>query len=928
MELKTTSIGHLCSLLTRGPNPIFLLGAGASVTSGIPLADEIVEKIVKWGYRIAKWGPGIGDASFVDGPYIPPSDWLRWLQNQPWYREDLSMADHYPRVVDNILRPRQTRKDFFQELINPQVPPSSGYKQMAELMARERVRTILTTNFDKVLPNFWSGHRRPYQVEVIQTPSDFMTITTTPRYPQIIYLHGSIPHYTDRNSLAEIEKPLDTRLVSMLLPLLRDHPLIVMGYRGAEPSVMQHFLINCAEDVGKYRHGIYWCARNYDEEGPKSLNPSVHELAHKTEENFQIVSIDGFDEVMAQLWKHVCQLPEVHLTRTADYTDLDALPYDLQPLNALSLEDFEWATLRTRLEQYCERLDIPVPRSVDDDWIFQCMFRQHLASRTEDEKIHPTVGGYLLFATMPQRYIQSAQVRVHLKGSAEWLASVLDDTGDEGEIVEDRIELIIEGNLWSQLDAIYDILTLVNQSFLLKDEVSKTVYPYPSIALREMVVNALVHRDYTEPEPIVIKIEQTRISVRNPGGLVEEVLEKIKNPSGNIKAAFENKIKGGAGEITGYRNRVVADLFYGAGTMEKEGSGLAEIYRSGKENNNEVNFGPVDDNTAFEITLHRRPEVVDEVTRTAAHSNFTRHASNLLEVVAMPEVVWHAGTSARKAKDVWKHTEAAWLPPFLPYAKRLFTFHNLLDTTNPFRSQIDVNDIQKATVEEFIAEYGERCFVWLLNECLYRHFKAQNLFIDKDRMRAYFPRSDEGPRAIRYQARIRQATRTVVKRKSGHWEHKSFRFGFERFGETWTLVLLPGYVFTTDGKSDLLEGKLVNRLSTKREGRDYNNIVHNDLVFWAWVLSGGQHSTFALNMGPGDVQDSLVSLKETHDGSNEPQIQIKANLSTTVVHNVEAEDALHYKHIEELERNRLARLESEFAGEISQLPEVKDANSN
>ena len=926
MELKTTSIGQLCSVLTRGPDPIFLLGAGASVTSGIPLADEMVEQIVKWGYRLDKWGPGIGNASFLDGPYIPRSDWLPWLQSQPWYREGLSMADHYPHIVDNILRPRQTRKDFFQELINPQVPPSSGYKQMAELMARECVRTILTTNFDKVLPNFWSGHRRPYQVEVIQTPSDFTTITTTPRYPQIIYLHGSIPHYTDRNSLAEIEKPLDKRLVSMLLPLLRDHPLIVIGYRGAEPSVMQHFLINCVEDVGKYRHGIYWCARNYEAEGPNSLTSFVHELAHKTEENFQIVSIDGFDEVMAELWKHVRQQPEVHLTRTeTDYTYLDALPYDLQPLNELSLEDFEWATLRTRLEQYCERLNIPVPRSVDDGWIFQCMFRQHLASRTEDEKVHPTVGGYLLFAAMPQRYIQSAQVRVHLKGSSEWLASVLDNTGDAGEIVEERIELIIEGNLWSQLDAIYDILTFVNQSFLLKAEVSKTVYPYPSIALREMVVNALVHRDYTEPEPIVIEIEQTGISVRNPGGLVEEVVEKVRSPSGNIKTAFENKIKGGAGEITGYRNRVVADLFYGAGTMEKAGSGLSEVWRSGKENNNEVNFGPVDDNTAFEITIHRRPEIVDEVTRTAAHSNFTRHASNLLEVVALPEVVWHAGTTARKAKDVWENTGAKWLPPFVPYEKRIFTFHNLSNPVNPLRSQIDVSDIVKVPVKEFIADYGERCFVWLLNECLYRHFKAQTLFIDKDRMRAYFPRTDKGPRIIQYQARIRRATRTVVKRKDRYWEHKSFGFRFERFTDTWTLVLLPGYVFTTDGKFDRLEKKLVNRLSTKREGRDYNSIVHNDLVFWAWVLSGGKHSTFALNLGPTDVQDGLASSNEDHNHNN-PQILIKANLSTTVVHNVEAEEALHYKHVEELERNLLAQLESEFAQEISQLPEVENAN--
>lgn len=94
---------------------------------------------------------------------------------------------------------------------------------------------------------------------------------------------------------------------------------------------------------------------------------------------------------------------------------------------------------------------------------------------------------------------------------------------------------------------------------------------------------------------------------------------------------------------------------------------------------------------------------------------------------------------------------------------------------------------------------------------------------------------------------MRRATRTVVKKIRNYWEHKSFRFRFERFGDVWTLVMLPGYVFTTDGKSDLLEGKVVNRLSTKREGRDYNQVVHNDLVFWTWVLSEGKHNIFALN---------------------------------------------------------------------------------
>ena len=893
MELKTTTIGHLCSLLTRGPNPIFLLGAGASVTSGIPLADEMVEQIAREEYCIEnRYSP--------EDLRIRRSDWYPWLEKQRWYREERGLAAHYPYVVENILQPRERRRRFFRDILSTSVPPSSGYERMAELIARKVVRTVLTTNFDTILPEVCKGNPRIHHLDVIQTTSDYTQLSTDPANPQIVYLHGSVDHYTDINSIDEIDRPLDEALVSSLVHLLRDHPLIVIGYRGAEPSVMQHLLINHIRKADGYRHGIYWCVRNDRAEALDSCLPQfVHELAGGIQGHFQIVPIVGFDGVMEELWEHVSQEQfEPEVSRVAGGPEkIVSQPYDLRNLKEGSIDDFEWPLLRTRLVQYCNRTDIRIPEEIGRDWIIQQICNRDLAVPTKIGEILPTVGGYLLFAQQPQHHIQTAQVIVRLRGHREWLANVLDDTDDD-DIGGAHVDRVIEGHLWSQLEEVYEILALVNQPFLLKDEVSTTTYPYPPDALREIAVNALVHRDYELDGPIVVEIEQTCIRVQNPGGLIPEVERQVKRAPDReiapdtLQTAFENQIKGGIRGIKGYRNAVVADLFYGAETMEKAGSGLSEVWRSGQENNNEVHFGPINNNAAFEITIHRRPEVVDEVTRTASHSNFTRHASNLLEVVALPEVLWHAGTSARKAKDVWKHTEAAWLPPFLPYAERIFTFHNLLDVANPLRSQIDVNDIQQVTVEEFIADYGERCFVWLLNECLYRHFKAQNLSIDKDRMRAYFPRTDEGPRSIKYQARIRQATRTVVKRKSGHWEHKSFRFGFERFGDTWTLVVLPGYVFTTDGKSNFLERDTVNRLSTKREGRDYNNIVHNDLVFWAWVLSEGQHSTFALNMGPGDAQDSPVSLNENHDGSNEPQILIKAKLSTTVVHNVEAEDVL------------------------------------
>ena len=936
MALQTATIGHLRSLFTQGSDPIFLLGAGASVSSGIPLAGEMVEKIARWGYCLE-------NGRSPEDTRIRRSDWYPWLENQSWYRKDQQQADNYPAAVEKILRPRQIRKDFFLDLLDTQLQPSSGYEHITALMARKRIRTVLTTNFDTILRDVCTANKQIHHLEVIQTPSDYTKLSTNPQYPQIVYLHGSVEHYTDKNTLDETNEELNTTLVSRLMPLLRDHPLVVIGYRGAEPSVMRHFLINCTETAESYRNGIYWCTLDHEKEG-SSLPPLVHELAgHLQQGNFQVVSINGFDEVMKVLWQHVQHQPDSYQTQISAATEvLPSRSYDLEMLIESSLGDFEWPPMRVRLLQYCEITGLHTPTITDDDWIRQLLCDQDLASRTEEGDIFPTVGGYLLFAEMPQHHIQTAQVIVRLKGSPEWLEDIFNVSGGQ-------VELVIDGNLWVQLEEIYALLSSVNRSFLLKEgRHSKSVSLYPPDALREIVVNALVHRDYRKEEPIAIEIEETCIRVRNPGGLVEDVIEQmIGTPQAEIKDAFETEIKKGTRGIRGYRNPVIADLFYGAAEMEKAGSGLSDVWKESEENKNEVSFGPVDDNTAFEITISRRPEVVDAITRTASsNDNFTRYASNLFEVVSIPDLIWHAGTEARNAKEVWEKTGADWLPPFTPYSGQLFTFHDLSISTNPLYTVIDPNDIGKMAVEEFIGVYEERCFVWILNECFYRHLEAKGLRVDKYRKRAYFPRTKEGTRKIKYQARLRRATRTVVKKKNRYWEHKSFWFRFERFGNVWTLVVLPSYVFTTDGKDALLQGDLVNRFSTKCQSRDYNNTVHNDLVFWTWVLSGGKTGNFVLNTGPTDIETGTISTSGIHKRNNH-NILIRSNLAATTASdfadeawgieqserldsNYEIDDAVvpgdFTEEFEKMRSEQLAQLESEFTQAVSQLEETEDAH--
>ena len=810
---RETSVGHLYSVLTRsgGPDAILLLGAGASLKSGIPLSGELVERAAKWTYcRIF--------GRSTDDPTVRRSDWLPWLQGHKWYRSDVPPTDNYSTVIERLLQPRQERKEFMLRVINPNVPASEGYERLVELMAQHLVRTILTTNFDAVLPDLCSRRKRPHHVEIIKTPSDLIKFSTSPAYPQLIYLHGSIEHYSDKNLLEEVQR-LDENLTEQIFPLLRDHPLVVIGYRGAEPSIMRHLLLEHATSANYYRQGIFWCTtRRSLSNGLHSL---VNELSASVGGNFQVVPIDGFDELFDELWTLYQRQPRLNSPPpiTLEGPAISAPTFDMELLTNSSLEELDWSRVQTNIIDFCRRMGMSVPSPVTRTWLVDRLYELDLA-RDQDGHPIPTKAGYLLFARNPLNRIRSAQVALHLGG-------------------ED--ERIFTGHLWSQLDQVIEALEEINRPFRLKGPVSEIVFPYPPLAIKELVVNALVHRSYIEPQRVVIEVESTYIRITNPGGLVDEIVRHVAQP-------LQTEIEQGKRGIKGYRNPVIADLFYGAGAMDKAGSGLVDVQQWVNQNESKVIFGPQADNTKFEVVLFRRPEAVDAATGIATPLVVTaRYMSNLLEVLTWPETVWHADTTARWPADVWEGKRDTVLPGFILADARLYTFADLRNSTNPFCSNIDPRDTRAMATADFMnSEEGERRFVRLLNQCLYRYLKTQGLIVDRKRQRAYFPRSDAGPREITYQARLRRATRTVTKpivskttERVRYWEHEAIRFGFDRYGDAWVLHLVPGYVFTVNGSTKLIEGTRVGSLATRRAARDYNQQVHNDLIFWQWVLSQG-----------------------------------------------------------------------------------------
>jgi len=183
----------------------------------------------------------------------------------------------------------------------------------------------LTTNFDICLPkalNEKLPHLR-FVAEVWRNPADDREFDIFNR-AQIVWLHGKAEQYSDRNLTEEVAS-LDPKLIGMLLPLLRSTPLIVVGYRGAEPSIMD-CLLGDAGDLA-FRKGIYWCHMKGAE-----LHPNVEKLAQRVGGNFRLLEIGGFDELLADLDRELAGRQRALGRPVADARpDFDDRNADFQP---------------------------------------------------------------------------------------------------------------------------------------------------------------------------------------------------------------------------------------------------------------------------------------------------------------------------------------------------------------------------------------------------------------------------------------------------------------------------------------------------------------------------------------------------------------------------------------------------------------------
>lgn len=272
--------GHLINILkstkNHHPNFTLFLGAGASITSGIKSAGDMINE----------WRETYSQMYTRD-----------ILRSRPWHEKNNEYSELFEALYD---QPTQ-RREYIENCI-VDAKPSWGYIYLANLLQKTHFNTIFTTNFDDLVNESCYAFSSKLRPVVCAHDSSIKNIRLTSSRPKIIKLHGDFLFDNIKNTARELES-LEDNMRSKFRQYASEFGMIVIGYAGNDRSIMDT-LNTLLHSGNAFPHGIYWCIR--DEQG---ISEEVKNLARFP--RFHLIKISGFDEFMAELHQALdCTLQE------------------------------------------------------------------------------------------------------------------------------------------------------------------------------------------------------------------------------------------------------------------------------------------------------------------------------------------------------------------------------------------------------------------------------------------------------------------------------------------------------------------------------------------------------------------------------------------------------------------------------------------
>ena len=128
-----------------------------------------------------------------------------------------------------------------------------------------------------------------------------------------------------------------------------------------------------------------------------------------------------------------------------------------------------------------------------------------------------TVAGVLLFCDEPQIYLPKSTIKIYRYKTS-------DKEGSRSTLEFDPIS--IEGHVYTQIYTSIQKVKQITEAIPVVGLVGLEKIEYPSVAIHEIITNAVLHRDYSLSDDIHVRIFDDRVEVESPGRLPAHITEK------------------------------------------------------------------------------------------------------------------------------------------------------------------------------------------------------------------------------------------------------------------------------------------------------------------------------------------------------------------------------------------------------------------
>lgn len=287
----------------RAQNLMWLLGAGASASAGVPTAADMI-----WDFK---------QQLFVSQRRVPRHE-VSDLSN-PMVRNRLQShidslgllpspgdPDEYAALFEAVYPAEADRRAYLDGRLTG-AKPSYGHIALATLMKANRTRIVWTTNFDALVADASAtvfGSTGNLTTADLDSSGRALEAIQEERWPVEVKLHGDFRSRRLMNTPGELRNQ-DSVMRQALVDSCRQNGLVVVGYSGRDDSVMDSIEQAIAEPSA-FPAGLFWLHRGDD--SPLERVAHLMNCARDAGVEAALVSIDNFDEVMRDLTRVISGL--------------------------------------------------------------------------------------------------------------------------------------------------------------------------------------------------------------------------------------------------------------------------------------------------------------------------------------------------------------------------------------------------------------------------------------------------------------------------------------------------------------------------------------------------------------------------------------------------------------------------------------------